>query len=51
MDTVPDTPTLEALAAVSILEAWEDHPAVEVLDAAYAAPVHLRRALSGRWGW
>ncbi|MEU9057122.1 hypothetical protein AB0D37_43290 [Streptomyces sp. NPDC048384] len=49
MTTVPDDPIRAAGTAVMILEEWGQHPATKVLDAAYAMPVHLRRALSSQW--
>ncbi|WP_327591514.1 hypothetical protein [Streptomyces chartreusis] len=49
MITGTDNPTREASAAVKILEEWHQRPAAEVLDAVYAVPVHLRRALLDQW--
>ncbi|WP_432198333.1 hypothetical protein [Streptomyces sp. bgisy027] len=49
MITGTDTPTRDAGTAVKLLEEWHQHPAADVLDAAFAVPIHLRRALLDQW--
>lgn len=48
METAAD-PMSAAREALRVLEAWEQHPATAVIDAARDTPLHLYRALSGRW--
>ncbi|WP_033286939.1 hypothetical protein [Streptomyces sp. NRRL F-525] len=48
MESAAD-PMRAAREALRVLDAWEQHPATAVIDAARDAPLHLYRVLSGRW--
>ncbi|MEV7004190.1 hypothetical protein AB0N62_42165 [Streptomyces sp. NPDC093982] len=49
MTTVTDDPIRDAGTALAILEERQQYPTIEVLEAAYAVPIHLRRALAPQW--
>lgn len=48
MDSAAD-PMRAADDAMRVLQTWEQHPPTDVLDAVWAAPIHLQRALAGQW--